>query len=207
MRPDLVLFDLGGVLADLGAPAAQMNLTMSDDQFWTTWSASPAVRAFEIGDIGTDQFLSCFPAELGLTDSAESFLQRFGRWQVNLFPAVDTVIRRLGEQCGLALLSNINVLHWQRLSGQSEVFALFEQLFLSFEIGRCKPANDAFEYVLRNVSAPLSNIIYLDDLKANIDSARRLGIPAVQVQGLSDVCSVLTEHGFDMSVGADLKLG
>jgi HAD superfamily hydrolase (TIGR01509 family) len=207
MRPDLILFDLGGVLADLGEPAAQMALPISDEQFWATWSTSKVVQAFEVGDIGADEFLRRFPQELELTESPEFFLQRFGKWQVNLFPAVDTVIRRISEQCGLALLSNINVLHWQRLRGQSEVFALFEQLFLSFEIGRCKPANDAFEYVLRNVSAPLSNIIYLDDLKANIDSARRLGIPAVQVQGLSDVCSVLTEHGFDMSFGADLKLG
>ena len=45
----IVLFDLGGVLADLGDPASEMRLDFESDQFWKIWLHSPSVRAFELG--------------------------------------------------------------------------------------------------------------------------------------------------------------
>ena len=43
MKPKLVLFDLGRVLADLGSPSMQMQLRISDQEFWSVWLSLPAV--------------------------------------------------------------------------------------------------------------------------------------------------------------------
>jgi hypothetical protein len=50
-RTRIVLFDLGGVLADLGEPTKTIGLDLSDEQFWQIWLNSPHVNAFERGEL------------------------------------------------------------------------------------------------------------------------------------------------------------
>jgi len=49
---DIVLLDLGGVLADLGDPVRSMGLEMGAERFWEIWLSSPSVRAYESGVLG-----------------------------------------------------------------------------------------------------------------------------------------------------------
>lgn len=48
---DIVLFDLGGVLIELGGVSALQEMAgiASDDQVWQRWLTSPWVRNFENG--------------------------------------------------------------------------------------------------------------------------------------------------------------
>ena len=75
MNQNILLFDLGGVLFDLGDPVAAMGLRMNNDQFWAQWLSSPLVRAYETGKLSSDEFVAQFGAELGF-DLDANFSQK-----------------------------------------------------------------------------------------------------------------------------------
>lgn len=193
----LVMFDLGGVLAGLGDPVRQMSLDMSETEFWTTWLSSPTLHALETGTIDDDEFLAIFPSQLGLSDSPSEFRQRLQRWWLPLHPGVDALLDHLGSRRQLALLSNTNVFHWPMVSAQSSSFHRFDHVFLSYEIGLCKPDPRVFKYVLANVPAPAHEILFLDDNEANVEAARENGIAAVCVTGMDDVAGALAANGIE----------
>src|SRR3954470_25026287 len=85
--PAVVLFDLGGVLADFGGlgPLRQMSGIDSDDELWRRWLTSEPVRRFESG-VGTDEeFASALVEEWLLPISAEELLQMFPGWPVGAY--------------------------------------------------------------------------------------------------------------------------
>lgn len=180
---NLVIFDLGGVLADLGDPALDMRLDSSDEQFWNLWLASESVRAFENGKLAEQEFLGLFSRELGLTESPESFRQRLLQWRLKIYPGVVEAISALRGDCDTALLSNTNSIHWNMVRGQDSFEQLFDHIFLSYEIGHSKPDRAAFEHVLDRVDQSPSAIRFLDDSEANVEAARDFGITALQVDG------------------------
>lgn len=199
MKPKLILFDLGRVLADLGSPAARMRLPTSDEEFWKTWLSLPIVQSYERGDICSEEFLPRLAQVLGISEDPNEFRQRFLDWHPRLYPSVQPLISSLAGECELALLSNTNNLHWDLIRNETSVFGHFDYLFLSFEIRFCKPELGAFDVVLGRVSILPSEILFLDDMEQNVAAASRLGIQAVQVNGIVEVLAALSDAGFDVS--------
>ena len=199
MKPKLILFDLGRVLADLCSPSTQMRLPISDDEFWNIWLSLPVVQSFERGDVCPKEFLPRLARELGIDEDPDDFRQRFLDWHPRLYPSVEPLISLLAGDCKLALLSNTNRLHWDLIRNQTSVFCHFESLFLSFEIRFCKPEQGAFDIVLGSCGVSPSDILFLDDMEQNIAAASRLGMRAVQVNGILEVIAALSDAGFDTS--------
>ena len=199
MKPEVILFDLGRVLADLGSPSTKMRLQIGDEEFWDLWLSLPIVQAFERGDIAADTFLSSLAQALGMHEDPLDFRQRFLDWHPRLYASVEALISSLAAECRLALLSNTNVLHWDQINIQTSVFRHFEHVFLSYEIRRCKPEPGAFDIVLERISVAPANILFLDDMEQNIAAARRAGLRAVQVNGSTEVLAALSDAGFDTS--------
>lgn len=179
----LVIFDLGNVLADLGNPALEMGLGISDEEFWGLWLSSATVRSFENGDIAETGFLQGFATELGLEDSSDKFRQRFLQWQLTIYPGVVDAIMALRSTFDTALLSNTNPIHWNMVREQDAFEQLFDRIFLSYEIGRSKPERVVFEHVLDRVDQRPADIRFLDDSEANVAAARKFGIIATQAFG------------------------
>jgi putative hydrolase of the HAD superfamily len=194
-QAQLIVFDLGGVLASLGRPAEQMDLGMSDRDFWSVWLGSDTVVALETGAIAEAEFFERFPAELGLTDSCRKFQQRFHRWQLELFPGVVEMLQELGETHDVALLSNTNSIHWNLIDPDGQIRQLFNHVFLSFEIGHLKPYRDIFEHVLQFVPNARDEIVFLDDTEKNVAAAEELGIRSLQVTGLEGIRRALQLGG------------
>lgn len=199
MTKPLILFDLGGVLADLGRPAELMDLPMTDKAFWTLWLSSPAVQEFELGHIDAGHFFAMFSKELGLSESEKIFRQRFTNWHLDLFPAADHLLNGLLQRHDVALLSNTNPVHWQMVTAQSNAFDRFSHLFLSFEMGLCKPTDAAFQHVIDQLATLPSSVVFLDDTASNVTVARRFGMVAAQVRGVAEACSALAANGIDTS--------
>jgi len=199
VRPKMILFDLGRVLADLGSPSTRMRLQIEDEDFWDLWLSLPIVQRFERGDISADEFLLRLALELGIREDPSDFRQRFLDWQPRLYPSAESLIPVLAAECKLALLSNTNVLHWAQIRKGTSAFRHFEHVFLSYEIRRCKPDAGAFNIVLESVAASPADILFLDDLEQNIVAARALGIQSVQVSGSAEVLAAISEAGFDTS--------
>lgn len=188
----VLLLDLGGVLADLGDPVSAMGLDMPLPEFWTTWTSSSVVRAFETGRTSEDEFLQDIPAVLGVSAIAP-FGPRFHAWQLDLFPGVEDCVQAAIQRYRVALLSNTNEIHWEQVTAASRVFDEFEHVFLSYETGHFKPDAAAFHDVMDFFNCTAGEIIFLDDSEPNITSARGLGIHAHQVSGIGELRDLLRE--------------
>ncbi len=177
MTAKVLLFDLGGVLADLGDPVAAMGLDMKPAEFWRTWTQSPSVRAFETGRMVEAEFFEAVAGELGYRGDVP-FEQAFHRWTLRPFPGLEKRVLQEGQGRQLALLSNTNPIHWNQVRKATSAFEAFAQTFLSFETGYFKPDRAAFEQVIEHFGCRPTEIRFIDDVQANVDAARALGIDA-----------------------------
>ncbi len=60
-----------------------------------------------------------------------------------------------------------------------EALEAFDEIFVSGNVGRLKPNEDAFEAVLEKYNLIKEECVFLDDQPENIEAARQLGIPSV----------------------------
>jgi putative hydrolase of the HAD superfamily len=186
----VLLFDLGGVLADLGTPAADVGLDMTNDEFWGVWLNSSSVHAFETGKLDRDVFCRRIARELGWPD-AESFESRLRQWQLPLYPGVEDLVRSIPDSVRIALLSNTNELHWAQVVSSTDLFARFDHLFLSYESGHYKPMHAAFEQVTAHYGCVPGDVLFLDDSSLNIAAAIEVGFDAHRVRGVDESRAVI----------------
>lgn len=186
MKDPILLFDLGGVLVDLANPVDAIGLELSDEEFWATWLTSPLVQGFETGRLPTRDFVAQLGAELGFSD-ADEFDRALRRWQLPMFQGAEAALRSLTRSHTVALLSNTNEIHWQQVASQTDVFADFDKLFLSYETGNAKPGQAAFLDVVQHFDCEPQRIHFFDDNAGNVAAARQAGMTAVQVSAWHNV--------------------
>jgi putative hydrolase of the HAD superfamily len=194
----IILFDLGGVLVELtGAPKllSWIDNHLRPENLSEMWLASPSVRSFETGQISPDQFANQLIAELSLPVAAEAFLREFVRLPKGLFEGVHSLLDRIQSPYIRATLSNNNVLHWPRLMNEMRLQDAFDHHFPSHLTGRIKPDAEAFEHVIETLGCAASTILFLDDNALNVESAKRLGMKAEQVNGVQGAERALLHYG------------
>jgi putative hydrolase of the HAD superfamily len=197
MTPQVVLFDLGGVLVDLGGVEEFGVLVGEFDEaeIWRIWLTSQTVRSFERGGCSGDEFAQRMVADHGLSISPGDFLQRFRNWPKGLIHGAAELVSGLAGHVRPACLSNTNELHWNEQVDAARLQALFETRFLSHEIGLVKPDREIFEHVVEDLGCAPEAILFLDDNQLNIDGARAAGLNAHRTVGVEAARSVLAEHG------------
>jgi glucose-1-phosphatase len=195
-RFDVLLFDLGGVLMDFAGfdelgqfiPGAPDRSEIRD-----RWIRSEAVRRFERGEIGRDQFATSVIEELEIGLPTADFLGNFVDWAREPFPEAISLLARLGDDYRIAALSNANELHTplhRRRFGR--VIGTF---YFSDEIGAVKPDREIFEHVIRDLDVSPDRIAFFDDTPVNVNAARDAGIEAYIVDGFEELKALLHRLG------------
>ncbi len=191
----VVLLDLGGVLLRLHDPLAAFGINLRPDVFLEKWLLSEAVRKLERGELDAQRFASEMVQEFALPYESQEFLHRFERWPDALFEGVPDLLKKLAANYHLALLSNTNVLHWERDDFAGQLEPLMHSLFLSFRTGLLKPEADAFNDVLSKLEVAAGEVLFLDDNVLNIDAARQCGIQARLTRGFDMLTENLSQAG------------
>ena len=194
---DLVLFDLGGVLIELGGVASlqEMAAMVSEEEVWHRWLASPWVRRFERGDCSASEFSVGVVAEWGIAISPQQFLEIFRHWPIGPFAGAPELIAEVRRSVPIGCLSNTNTLHWDYQSAQWPMLGTFDFRFLSFELGLVKPDEEMFRTVADRLPVSPDRVLYLDDVALNSDAARSFGFRSEQVRGIDEVRQALAEFG------------
>lgn len=193
---EVILFDVGGVLVEvdgIDAILEWLGHRITAEEVWRIWLASPSARAFETGRIAPEVFAAGMVAELELDIPATAFLEAFVTWPARLYPGTLELLARIPPRYRRAALSNTNVLHWPRVTGELGLGAGFEQCFLSHVTGKIKPDREAFEHAAAELRCPPSRIVFLDDNLVNVEAARAIGMRAVQARGLAEARRALEE--------------
>ena len=89
----------------------------------------------------------------------------------------------LRDRCFIGILSNIMVIDKKRLDNQINL-RNYDYAFLSFEMGLRKPEKEIFLEVQKELAIESSNILFIDDIKYNVDAALSCGWNAYQITGL-----------------------
>jgi HAD superfamily hydrolase (TIGR01509 family) len=192
---DIVLFDLGGVLVDLGGvgPMKELSAIDTDDEFWDRWLTCRWVRGFERGECTPDEFAAGIVEDWGLSATPAAFLDAFRQWPGRLFPGAETLVEEVHAMVPIGCLSNTNALHWDHHFGTWPILENFDYRFLSYELGVVKPDRELFEQVAKVLPAPTENVLFLDDNLVNVNGAIDAGFVARHVRGVSGARAALAE--------------
>lgn len=180
-----VIFDLGGVLIDLDFERTlqafpQQNLPRSP--LLSSTSQHPAITAFERGQIDAEEFQQALLEDLNIKLTSTQFEAIWNAMLVSLPPTRIRYLLALKQQ-GIQtfLLSNTNVLHYQRVKDicKKETGYEFESLFTgvvcSYQLGLRKPEPAIYQHILSNFSLDPRRSLFIDDLEANVKTADNLG--------------------------------
>jgi putative hydrolase of the HAD superfamily len=158
---------------------------------WRRWLASPSVRQFETGLATREEFAAALCAEFALPIGGEDFLAAFALWPSRVFPGAHELLGALAARHQLAVLSNNNAIHWERIGREMGLGDYFSASFLSHEIGLIKPDRAAFEHVVAALDCAAGRILFLDDNLVNVEQARAVGMVAHRVAGVEEAAALL----------------
>lgn len=194
---NVVMFDLGNVLVDLGSIEQMYSMlnTQGDiTEVWLKWLRSPAVAAFDSGRISFDEFAERLPKEVGTQMDKETFKVRFKAWPKQLFDGALALVDSVKPQYHRAILSNTNAAHWPRLMNEMGLAGHFHSYFASHLIGEVKPDLGIYQYVLNALQVSPESIVFVDDNQVNVDAAKALGIQAHLARGVEEAKSILSSY-------------
>lgn len=192
----VVLFDLGGVLVELGGVEEFGALigTSEPDETWRRWLGSTAVRRYERGLCAREEFACEVVEEFGLDVAPEQFLIRFLAWPKGLFAGAAELVQSVRRDVHRAVLSNTNELHWTSQRDSDAIHGLFHSHYASHLVGMVKPDAEIYRHVVESLACAPSEILFLDDNQINVDGARAVGLTAVRAVGVEEARSVLAAH-------------
>ncbi len=193
---DAVLFDMGGVLVELGPLDELLTVEpLSAEEFWPRWLASPAVRALETGRCEVDRFAVDLVAELGLALSPDEVVERFAAFPRGLYPGATDLVAAVSPSVTTGLLSNTNRLHWEGQKDNEIIRQLFEHQYVSYQLGVLKPDRDIFDHVAGDLGLDPARVLFIDDNQINVDGAVAAGWQARVAKGPEAAGAVLSEFG------------
>lgn len=189
-----MLFDMGGVLVELGPLDEFLGTAMPATLFWPKWLASPTVRRFERGECSNDEFGRGLRSEFDLDLSPAEILERFRAFPRGLFAGAADLVAAVADGVATAVLSNTNQLHWEEQADNAIIRDLFDHRFLSYELGLVKPDAAIFERVLAELALSPHEVLFIDDNQLNVDGARALGLDAHVGDGVDEAREVLASR-------------
>lgn len=193
---EVVLFDIGGVLAEWTGLPVMRELTgaASDLDVAGRWLMSPWVRRFESGNCSEQDFAEGVIAEWRFPFTPEQFLEKFLSWLDDPFAGAEQMVRETKAHASVGCLSNTNSLAWREIISHWPLTALFEHRFLSFELGAVKPDREIFGLVVEQLPVPPDRVLFLDDNAINVEGALASGFRAEQARGVAEARAVLARY-------------
>ena len=91
------------------------------------------------------------------------------------------------------LLGNSNAIHWQRFGGLADHFHVSLSSHL---LGIVKPDAACFARALRECDVDATATAFFDDSFINVEAARKFGMRAFHVNGLSELRRALIAEGW-----------
>ncbi len=150
---------------------------------------------YESGRISTRVLMALVRETCHVRCTDAQFAKAFGDMFTRNEP-VCALIPRLRPRYRLLLLSNTNDLHARYFTAQfADVFAHFDKLVLSYEVGLRKPSTDVFAYCERVAGAPPHEVLFIDDLPTNVQAARDYGWEGIVYRPGTDLAPQLAAAG------------
>jgi HAD superfamily hydrolase (TIGR01549 family) len=181
---DLIIFDLGHVLVDFDFKKVVRGLhrhsSKSELEIRRYFSTTVLWDRFERGLVNPPEFFKSLQKDLKL--KGLTFEKFIPMWNDIFREKHDTVevLRKLRGRYRLAMLSNVNPMHWDHVNLQHAFMRWFDYPVASYAVGYRKPEPEIFLHVLRQAGVPPSRALFIDDIPSHIRAAQSVGIRSHQ---------------------------
>ena len=188
-----VIFDLGNVLIGFDHTIAVKKILKHTPKksrdIYDLFFDSDLTQEFEKGKTGTLEFFQQVQTALELKISYGEFLPI---WNEIFFskPESENFVSSLNSGIKLALLSNINQLHYEYIREEfSSTIGLFEpdKIIPSFRTGFIKPDKEIYDLALKALDVPRESVVYVDDRLDLIEAALSYGIKSIQFKSAKEL--------------------
>jgi FMN phosphatase YigB (HAD superfamily) len=200
-----IIFDLGNVLVDFDhSIAAKKTSEFSDkspEEIFSLFFDSELIGLFEEGKVSPTEFFLKIKKLLNIRLDYRGFVPI---WNEIFFlsprnKAVYNLARELKKRYALALLSNINILHFDYIKKEFPVFDAFHYIITSFELGIQKPKPEIYRKTLGILKVKPEEVFYTDDRQELVDKSREIGIKGFVFKNPEQLKKDLLESGIDIN--------
>ena len=196
MPVDALLFDLGGVVIeiDFGKIFEHWGRCAGVDAqgLRGRFRMDDSYRQYETGRIDAATYFESLRRGLGVDLSDAQFEEGWSALFIREVPGIRALLQEAARLRPLYLFSNTNPDHHRTWASRfPEALAPFQRIFVSSELGKRKPAPEAFHAVAQAIDVPPERILFFDDTLDNVNGARAVGMQAVHVQAIADIERVI----------------
>ncbi|AWW33258.1 HAD family phosphatase [Echinicola strongylocentroti] len=189
---DFFVFDLGGVIIDLDIPftISQLSSYLDGDgnDELGNFMAHPVHHAFEKGEISEAIFRDEIRRSFNKEWTDREIDAIWNGMLKNIPMQKIELLRELRKTHPVYMLSNTNGIHFKKVeeillndTGIDRFSTLFDELFLSHEMGCRKPDAVIYEKVLEKVGMPAEKGVFFDDTAPNLTGAQKVGLNTVHI--------------------------
>ncbi|MCM1037473.1 MAG: HAD family phosphatase [Bacteroides sp.] len=199
-----LLFDLGGVIMDIckaDCVEAYRRLGMSEpERFFGEFSQQGPFMQLEEGAISVDEFHAALrpylPADVTDAQIDEAFCRFLTGIPAHRLGALEQLRRRFK----VYLLSNTNQVMWDSRIAEEfrkcgrEREDYFDGMVTSFEARSLKPSPEIFRYAERKLGIDPEETLFIDDSRANLEAAARLGYNTALAAPGTDFADIIAAY-------------
>ena len=181
-----VIFDIGRVLIRIDVGRAMKGLasgtSLSPEELWLAIEKDPRWKDWQEGRISARNWHLHVKQRFGGSATFERFTEA---WNLVLDPEPilsNELFEKLSKNYRLGLLSNTDPIHVAYIESRYDFFSHFPVRVYSCVIGAAKPNPLIYREALRACRVRAKEAVYVDDIAAYVEAARRLGMAGIQFQ-------------------------
>ena len=198
-----IIFDIGRVLIRVDATRAMAGLakgiSLSPEEVWSAIEKDPRMMDWQEGRISPRDWHLHLAKRLGVSLTFEQFSEV---WNGALDPnpiQSDSFLEKLSKKYRLALLSNTDPIHMSSEETRFPFFRFFPVRIYSFKVGASKPSPIIYREALKGLKVRAEEAIFIDDIAAYVEAARKLGMGGVVFQSPEQLSDGLRELGIEIA--------
>ena len=181
-----IIFDIGRVLIQVDIGRAMKGLTsrisLSPEELWKSLENDPRWKDWQEGRMSPREWFVHLVQRLEGSLTGEQFTEC---WNLALDPEPifdDAFLKGLSENYRLALLSNTDRIHVAHIEANYSFVKIFHTRIYSCSVGTSKPDPLIYQLALRGCRVNAEEAVYIDDIPAYVEAARKLGLKGIVFQ-------------------------
>jgi epoxide hydrolase-like predicted phosphatase len=195
---EAVIFDVGNVLlaydegraADRLAARTGKTRQQIDDYARST----PYITELALGKLSKKQFFYTVAKDVAFDGTYEEFALLWSDIFTPIEPMV-ALAESLKTRVPRLALSNTNAFHAEYFLEHYPFLNDFDAHVFSHEVGLLKPDAAIYQYALDKYGLTAGRTVFLDDMAANAEAARRVGMQAIHFRDSEQARAELTKLG------------
>ena len=199
--PKAILFDIGRVLVRVDIARAMQGfaekIPLSPADIWTAIEKDPRWPDWQEGRLSARDWHLHLAKRLGGSLSFEQFAEAWNR-ALDPQPIHDvSLFEQLKKNHRLGLLSNTDPIHVEHMEANYDFFRHFPKSARTYScaVGASKPSALVFREALRSLRSNAEETVFVDDIEAYVEAARRLGLQGIHYQSPDQLVKDLNALG------------